>query len=84
MTENVDKIMAVKGGHLDLLTFQEAAIELGFVRLGYRKPAEAVRDLCRTRRLRHVKVGRRVFIRRLWLEQFIERESVAPITEPSA
>ena len=65
----------------DLLTFEEAASWLGLGRQGYRMPGEAVRNLCRTRRLRHVKIGKRVFVRRKWLEEYLERVSVPAIEE---
>jgi excisionase family DNA binding protein len=65
----------------DLMTFAEAATFLGLDRMGYDAPAEAVRYLCRTRRLRHVKVGKRILIRRAWLLEYLERESVPPLTE---
>ena len=60
----------------DLLSFAEAGAWLGLDRIGYRAPGEAVRSLCRRRKLRHVRVGKRVFIRRAWLEEFLQRESV--------
>ena len=65
----------------DLLTFEEAGQWLGLDRLGYAQPGEAVRNLCRTRRLRHVKIGKRVFIRRAWLEAYLEREAVPALAE---
>ena len=65
----------------DLLTFEEAASWLGFDRQGYRMPGEAVRNLCRTRQLRHVKIGKRVFVRRKWLEDYLDRVSVPAIAE---
>lgn len=65
----------------DLMGFEEAGRWLGLDRLGYEAPGEAVRYLCRTRRLRHVKVGKRILIRRAWLLEYLERESVPPLTE---
>ena len=61
-----------RGG--DLLTFEQAAAWLGLDK------TEAVRWLCRTRKVRHVKIGKRVMIRRAWLEEFLQRDSVAPIS----
>ena len=66
---------------LELLTFEQAAHELGLDQLAYKTPQEVVRNLCRTRRLRHVKIGKRVFVRRKWLAEYVERESVAPLTK---
>ena len=68
----------------DLLSFEEAGVYLRFGQLGYKQPGEAVRHLCRTRKLRHVKLGKRIFIRRKWLNDYVERESVAPVTELGA
>ena len=65
----------------DLMTFEEAGRWLGLDRAGYDCPGEAVRYLCRRRRLRFVKVGRRVLIRRQWLEEYLARESIAPLAE---
>jgi hypothetical protein len=65
----------------DLMTFAEAGAFLGLGRMGYEAPGEAVRYLCRTRRLRHVRVGKRILIRRAWLLEYLERESVPPLTE---
>jgi excisionase family DNA binding protein len=76
-TDSVQRQEAVS----DLMTFAEAAAFLGLDRMGYDAPAEAVRYLCRTRRLRHVKVGKRILIRRAWLLEYLERESVPPLTE---
>ena len=60
----------------DLLTFSEVATYLGFDHLGYAAPGEAVRNLCRTRKLKYVKIGKRVMIRQAWLEEYLEREAV--------
>jgi hypothetical protein len=65
----------------DLLTFEQAAAWLGFTRPDYAAPAEAVRYLCRTRKVRYIRVGKRIMIRVAWLMEFLERESVSPITE---
>ena len=67
----------------DLLTFDEAGKWLGLDRLGYRTPGEVVRNLCRTRRLRHVRIGKRVFIRVAWLQEYLQQESVPPLAESS-
>lgn len=67
----------------DLLTFDEAGQWLGLDRLGYKTPGEVVRNLCRTRRLRHVRIGKRVFIRVAWLQDYLQRESVPPLAESS-
>jgi excisionase family DNA binding protein len=61
-----------------LLTLTEAAEYLGLA-VDHRAPEEAVRWLCRSRRLRFVKVGRTIRFRRRWLDDFIDREAVAPI-----
>jgi len=65
----------------DLLTFDEAGRWLGLDRLGYKMPGEAVRYLCRSRKLRHVRIGKRIFVRRRWLEEYLERESTPPLAE---
>ena len=69
------------GQQSDLLTFQEAGAWLRLDELGYKTPGEVIRHLCRARKLRHVKVGKRVFIRRRWLEEYLERESIPPLAE---
>ena len=52
------------------LTLEEIAAKL-------RLPSsESARWLCRTRRLRHVKVGRRLLARESWIDEFVEREAV--------
>ena len=38
--------------------------------------SEAARWMCRTRRLRHVKIGKRLLVRRSWIDEFVEREAV--------
>lgn len=64
------------GGHGDrLLTLAQVGEYLG---LGedHRDPCSAVRYLCRTRRLKHVKVGKTIRIRRSWVEDFLARKAV--------
>jgi len=62
-----------------LLAIEQAAALLGFSEETHKAPAEAVRWLCRKRRIRYIKVGRRLMFREQWLLDFLERESVAPI-----
>lgn len=64
----------------DLMTFDQAAAWLGFDKL-YSTPGEVVRNLCRSRKLRFVKLGKRVFIRRQWLEEYLQSASIPPLTE---
>ena len=63
----------------DLMTFERAAAWLGLDKAGLHAPGEAVRYLCRQRKIRHIKIGKRVFIRPEWLEDYLNRESVAPL-----
>jgi len=60
-----------------LLTAMEAAEYLGL--LDHKAPSEAVRYLCRRRKLKYVKVGRGLRFRRQWLDQFVERSAVEPL-----
>ena len=41
-------------------------------------PGQAVRALCRKGRLRYVRLGDRIMVRRSWLEEFIEAHSFGP------
>ena len=61
-----------------LLTPAEAARYLGLN--DHAAPSEAVRYLCRCRRLKHVKVGRGLRFRRRWLDRYIEDNAIEPIT----
>ena len=44
-------------------------------------PVSAVRYLCRTRKLKHVKVGKTIRIKQTWVDSFIENEAVPTILE---
>ena len=69
----------MNGGDIDLLSIEEAAELLGFTTETHRAPSEAMRWLCRQRRVRHVKLGKRYAFQRQWLIDFLEEESVAPV-----
>ena len=58
-----------------LLTLQGVVEYLG---LGddHRDPVSAVRYLCRTRKLKFVKVGKTLRIRQSWVEAFLARNAV--------
>ena len=60
-----------------LLTLEQVAERLG-LDIDHRDPISAVRYLCRIRKLRFVKVGKTLRFRRSWVEEFIEKESIAP------
>ena len=47
----------------------------------HRDPVSTVRYLCRTRKLKHVKVGKTIRIRQTWVEAFIENEAIPTIVE---
>lgn len=49
---------------------------LGLDRDGHRKPAEALRWLCRTGRLKYTKVGRHLRFEEAWLDELIDRNAV--------
>jgi len=78
--ESTLQASATVQGSGDLLTFEQAGAWLGLDKQ-VKMPGEAVRFLCQKRKLRHVKIGKRVYIRRLWLEEFLQRESVAALGE---
>lgn len=59
-----------------LLTAGQAGIYLGLADV-HKDPGQAVRALCRKGRLRFVRIGERVMVRRSWLEEFIESRSNA-------
>lgn len=59
----------------DVMTRQEAISYLALDRQGLRDPMEALRWLCRTGRLRCVKVGRRICFRKAWLDDFLNQPS---------
>ena len=61
-----------------LLSLDEAAEYLGLAD-GRKNPGECVRWLCRKRRIKFAKIGKRIRIRRQWLEAYIERQAVAPV-----
>jgi len=61
-----------------LLTSAEAATYLGLD--DHKAPSEAIRYLCRCRRVQHVKVGRGLRFRKAWLDAFIHENAVEPIT----
>ena len=61
-----------------LLTSAEAATYLGLD--DHRAPSEAIRYLCRCRRIKFVKVGRGLRFRRQWLDRYIEDNAIEPIT----
>ena len=54
-----------------LVDARAAAVYLGLVGV-VKHPAQAVRSLCRKRRLRSTRVAGKVMIRRSWLEEYIE------------
>ena len=55
-----------------------AARYLGLVGV-HKHPAQAVRALCRKRRLRSTMVGGRIMIRRSWLEEYLGRSVREPV-----
>ena len=61
-----------------LLTLEEAARYLGLAK-DHKAPVHAVRYLCRTRKLRFLKVGKTLRFRREWLDEYIDSQSIAPI-----
>jgi len=61
-----------------LLTLDEAAYYLGLHK-DHKAPVHAVRYLCRTRKLRFVKVGKTLRFRREWLDEYVDSESITPI-----
>jgi len=62
----------------ELLTLEEAAQYLGLHK-DHKAPDHAVRYLCRTRKVRFLKVGKTLRFRREWLDAYIDSESIAPI-----
>ena len=61
-----------------LLTLEDAAQYLGLEK-DHQAPVHAVRYLCRTRKLRFLKVGKTLRFRREWLDEYIDSQSIAPI-----
>lgn len=61
-----------------LWTLSEVAAHLSLGK-DHRDPISAVRFLCRSRKLRFIKVGRTLRFKREWVEQYIEAASVEPI-----
>jgi hypothetical protein len=61
-----------------LLSAADAAEYLGF--RFHKAPAEAVRYLCRCRRVKFIKIGRSLRFRKVWLDQYIDNEAVEPLT----
>lgn len=61
-----------------LLTLEDAVQYLGLEK-DHQAPVHAVRYLCRTRKLRFVKVGKTLRFRREWLDEYIDTESIGPI-----
>ena len=63
------------GGNPDpLFTARGAAGYLGLVGV-VKHPEQAVRSLCRKRRLRSTRVAGKVMIRRSWLEAYLEQNA---------
>jgi hypothetical protein len=60
-----------------LLNAADAAEYLGFK--FHKAPAEAVRYLCRCRKIKFIKIGRSLRFRKEWLDQFIENQAVEPL-----
>jgi hypothetical protein len=60
-----------------LLNAADAAEYLGFKY--HKSPTEAVRYLCRCRRVKFIKIGRSLRFRKEWLDQFIENQAVEPL-----
>ncbi len=72
-------VMSAAGEHgARLLTLEEAAYYLGLHK-DHKAPIHAVRYLCRSRKLRFVKIGRTLRFRREWLDDYIDSESIDPI-----
>jgi excisionase family DNA binding protein len=65
-----------------LWTLSEVAAHLGLGK-DHRDPISAVRFLCRSRKLRFVKVGRTLRFKREWVEQYIAAASIEPIRTAS-
>ena len=57
----------------------EGVAELLGLGQDHRDPISAVRFLCRSRKLKFVKIGRTLRVRRQWVEQYIESAAVEPI-----
>ena len=64
-----------------LLTLDEAASVLGFDRDGHKQPAQAVRYLCQTGRIKDLKVGKRIKLRCRWIDEFVDREATDVVPE---
>ena len=62
----------------DLLSLEQAARYLGLDQ-GNKNPGECVRWLCRQRKIKHVKIGKRLRIKSEWLAAYVERQAVAPV-----
>lgn len=59
-----------------LFDADRAARYLGLACLKH--PAQAIRALCRKGRLRFIRLGDRVMVRRSWLEEYIESHTYGP------
>ena len=57
-----------------LLDATAAATYLGLIGV-VKHPAQAVRSLCRKRRIRSTKVAGKVMVRRSWLEEYISENA---------
>ena len=61
-----------------LWTLQDVTNYLG-LGADHRDPVSAVRYLCRTRKLKHVKVGKTLRFKKAWVNEYLEKEAVQPI-----
>ena len=61
-----------------LITPREAIEYLALDQQGLKMPRESLRWLCRTGRIRYVKVGRYVRFRQQWLDDYIENQCFEP------
>ena len=59
-----------------LFTPDEAMQFLGLDQQGLRAPREALRWLCRTGKLKYAKIGRYVRFRKVWLEEFVNANTI--------
>ena len=78
MSEGVDTGALMDAQPQALWGLGEVAAYLAYVG-DHRDPISAVRYLCRTRKLKHVKVGKHVKCRRSWVDSFLDDQAVEPV-----
>jgi hypothetical protein len=74
------EVVSPSGGRTNdrLLTSEEVARILALDIDGHLAPAEAVRYLCRSGKVRYCKVAGHLRFRSEWINEFIESNTVAP------